>query len=153
MTWSTLTTLGSDHLFITFSLSSHTPHSPRKAHSYTNFHKADWEGFTSESERRFAETPLPTSCSSGVSSAKPEDTTSPVDMLGITAHLSRMLCVPSSLSEISATPMTSSALPSSHRTGTSSGSFTRKRKTSGGLSWSPSTSPLIPSATGLFCAS
>ena len=63
--WSTLTTLESDHLPITVSLSSYAPPSLQKAHSYTNFHKADWEGFTAESERRFAETPMPTSCSAG----------------------------------------------------------------------------------------
>ena len=41
LTWSTFTTLGSDHLPITISLSSHTPASPQKVHSYTNFCKAD----------------------------------------------------------------------------------------------------------------
>ena len=46
--WSTLTTLGSDHLHITVSLSSNAPPSPRKARSNTNFRKADWEEFTAE---------------------------------------------------------------------------------------------------------
>ena len=64
-TWTTLTNLGSDHLPITDTLSGHAPPSLRKAHSFTNFRKTDWEGFTIESERRFAETPLPTSCSAG----------------------------------------------------------------------------------------
>ena len=63
VTWSTLTTLGSDHLPIIISLSSHAPPSPRKAQSCTNFRKADWEGYTAEAERKFANTPLPTSCS------------------------------------------------------------------------------------------
>ena len=111
MTLSTFTNLGSYNLPITVSLSSYAPPSPQKGHSYTNFHKADWEGFASESDRRFTETPLPTSCSaedksSGVFSATPEDTTSPVVMLGITAALSPMLCDPSSLRDISAAPMT-----------------------------------------------
>ena len=65
VTWSTLTILGSDHLPITVFLSSHAPTLQRKANSYTNFHKADWEGFTAESKRRFAETPLQTFCSAG----------------------------------------------------------------------------------------
>ena len=65
VTWSTLATIESDHLPITVSLSSHAPPSLRKAHSYTNFHKADWEGCTAESERRFAVTPMQTSCSAG----------------------------------------------------------------------------------------
>ena len=65
VTWFTLTTLGSDYLPITVSLSSDDPPPPRKARSYTNFRKADWEGFTAESERRFTETPLPTSWFAG----------------------------------------------------------------------------------------
>ena len=65
VTWSTLTTLGSDHLPIIISLSSHAPPSPRKARSFTNFCKDDWEGHTAESERKFDDTPLPTSCSAG----------------------------------------------------------------------------------------
>ena len=63
VTWSTLTTLGSDHLPITISLSSYAPPSTRKARSFTSFRKADWEGFTAETERIFADTLLPTSCS------------------------------------------------------------------------------------------
>ena len=46
-------------------LTSYAQPSPWKARSYTNFRKADCKGFTAESERRFAETPLPTSCSAG----------------------------------------------------------------------------------------
>ena len=49
-----LTTLRSDLLPETDFLSSHAPPSARKAHSFTNFHKAYWEGFTAESESRFA---------------------------------------------------------------------------------------------------
>ena len=62
VTWSTLTTLGSD-LPIIISLSSHAPPSPQKARSFTNFRKVNWEGYTAESERKFANTLLPTSCS------------------------------------------------------------------------------------------
>ena len=43
--------LGSDHLPIIVSLSSHAPSSPRKARSFTNFRKVDWEGYTAESAR------------------------------------------------------------------------------------------------------
>ena len=67
----------------------------------------------------------------------------------ITAALSPMLCDPSSWREISAAPMTPSTLPSSCYIGSSSGSFARKRKTSGVPSWSPPSAPTIPSATGL----
>ena len=88
--------------------------------------------------------------SSGVFSATSEDTTSPAVMLGIFAALSQMLCDLSSWREISAAPITSSTLPSICWTGTSSGLFARKRKTSKGPSWSPPTAPPIPSATGLF---
>ena len=140
VTWSTHTTLGFDHIPITVSLSIHAPPSPRKACFNTNFHKADWEGFTAESERRFAETPLPTSCSAGKKS-------SGVSSAGITAALSPMLCDPLSRREISAALMTPSTLPLSCRTETSRGSFARKRKTTGGPSWSPPTAPPIPSAT------
>ena len=49
-------------LGLTISLSSHAPPSPRKARSFTKFRKADWKGYTAELERKFAETPLPTSC-------------------------------------------------------------------------------------------
>ena len=63
VTWSTLTTLESHHFHITISLSGHAPPSPRKARSFTNFCEADWQGYTAETERKFADTPLPTSCS------------------------------------------------------------------------------------------
>ena len=65
VTWSTFTSLGSYHLPKTVSISSYAPPSLQKAHSYASFHKAGWKGFTAESERRFEETPLPTSCSAG----------------------------------------------------------------------------------------
>ena len=65
MMWPTLPTLGSDHLPITISLSIHAAPSLRKFRSCTNFRKADWEGFTTKSEMKFAETPLPTFWSAG----------------------------------------------------------------------------------------
>ena len=63
-TWSTLTTLGSDHLPIAVNLLSHSA-PPRKYRSFTNFQKANWAGFTEELERRFADVPPPRSCSEG----------------------------------------------------------------------------------------
>ena len=49
----------------TISLSSHAPPSLQNVYSYINFHKSDWKGFTVETGMRFAEIPLPTSCSAG----------------------------------------------------------------------------------------
>ena len=66
VTWSTLTTLGSDYLTITISLSSHALPSPRKSHSFTNFSKADWVGRIYSRDREdICDTLLPTSCSAG----------------------------------------------------------------------------------------
>ena len=156
VTWSTLTTLGTYHLPITVSLSSYAPLSPQKAHSYTNFHKADWEGFTAESERRFAETLLPTSCSDGEKVIR--GILSDAGRYYIPCGYVRDYCGP--LPDVVRPIFTETdqrrtddplTLPSSCWTGTSSGSFTRKRKTSGGPSWSPPTAPPIPSATSLRC--
>ena len=47
-------------LGLTISLTSHAPPSLRKARSFTNLHKADWEGYTAELKRKFTDTPLPT---------------------------------------------------------------------------------------------
>ena len=109
LTWSTLTTLGSDHLPITIFLSSHTPPSPRKACPFTNFHKADWEEFNAETERipLYQPPALLGKKSSDVFSATPKDTTSAVVTLGTTAALSPMLCDRSSRRETSAALMTS----------------------------------------------
>ena len=120
----------------------------------TFFHELS-QDYTTETEIKFADTLLPTSCSageksSGRSSAMPEDTTSPVVMAGIIAALFPKLCDLSSRREISAALMTLSTLPSSCWTGTSSGTSARKRKTSGGPCWNPSIALPIPSATGLF---
>ena len=64
MTWSTHITLGSDHLPILITLSGQTS-PPRKARSFVNFQRADWEGFTLETEVVFASAPPPTSCAQG----------------------------------------------------------------------------------------
>ena len=152
-----LSTLGSNHLPITVFLSSHAQPSPRNALSFTNFLKDDWEGFTAESEKRIAVTPQLTSCSAGEKvpaySRRRRDTISPAVMLGITAALSLMLWDTSSRREISAALMTPSTLPSCCWTETSSVTFAGKHKTSGRPSWSPLTTPPIPSTTGLFCVS
>ena len=85
--------------------------------------------------------------SSGVSSATPEDTTYYVrDYCDHLPDVVRPLITERDQHRTD-DPLT---LPSSCWTGTSSGSFTRKRKTSGGPSWSPPTAPPIPSATSIF---
>ena len=104
-----------------------------------NFHKVDLKVYTAESERRFAETPMPTSCSAEekVFRSILNDAGRHHILCGyvrIPAALPPMLCDPSSLREISAVPMTPSSLPSSCWTGIYNGSFPRKRKTSGGSS-------------------
>ena len=66
ITWSTLTRLNSDHLPILIVLAGEE--SPTCTHcSYTNFHKANWEGFTEESEFKFRNLPVPTIASQSVS--------------------------------------------------------------------------------------
>ena len=139
-------------------LFSHLPHSTQKARSFMNFHKADWEVFTAESERKFAEKPLPTSFSAEEKKVFRRilgDTGRhhiPWGYVWITAALSPMMCDTSSEREISVSLTTPSTLPSSCCTGTSSGSFAKKLKTSGGLFWSPPTMPPTPSAIGPYCA-
>ena len=119
VTWSTHTTLRLYHLPIAISVSGHTSPSPRKIRSYTNFRKAEREGYTAKLQRSFAETPLPTSCSageksSGVSSATPEDTTFPEVMLGTIAPPPYpTLCDPSSWRGISTALTVLSTLPPS----------------------------------------
>ena len=152
--WSTL---GAYHLPITVSFSSYAPLSPRKVHSHTNFHKADWEGFTAEWERRFAETPLSTSCLAGekviwriLSDAGRYHIPYGYvrDYSGPLPDVVQPLIIERDHRNTDG-PLT---LPLSCWTGTTSGLFTRKRKTSGGPSWSPPSTPLTPSATGICCA-
>ena len=52
-TWSTQTTLGSDHLPIMIKLPGLTV-AQRRARSYVNFLRADWEGFERETESLFS---------------------------------------------------------------------------------------------------
>jgi hypothetical protein len=62
--WITHTTLNSDHLPITVSLSnSFTPSRIRR--SFTNYKKADWAGYIREIELRLTNTSRPTSCAKG----------------------------------------------------------------------------------------
>ena len=74
MTWSTHAPLGSDHLPITISFSSHASLSPRKTRSFTNFCKADWDGFTAETEKNFADTPCWGKSLQAYPRRRPEDT-------------------------------------------------------------------------------
>ena len=60
---STLTTHESDHLPITTTSSSLAPPSSREVRFQHKLRKGDREGFTTKSERKFAEIPLPTSSS------------------------------------------------------------------------------------------
>ena len=115
VTWSTLTTLGSDYLPRTIFLFSHASPSPRKV-------PQGWLGGIHSRVRE----------SSCVVSATPEEIIYLVVMLEITAALSRNLYDSSSRREISATLTT---LPSSCWTGTSSVTFAKEHKTSGGPSW------------------
>ena len=65
--WSTLTTLNSDHLPIFIQLgrafSMTFPEPPRR--TFTNFRKARWDSYTWETEERFSNMELPSSCSTG----------------------------------------------------------------------------------------
>ena len=59
--WSTSTTLNSDHLPMSLSFSDDST-LIRAAKSFTNFRKADWEGFRRESEDLFCRLPPPKLC-------------------------------------------------------------------------------------------
>ena len=62
--WSTSTTLNSDHLPMSLSFSDDST-SIRGARSFTNFRKADWEGFRRDSEDMFSRLPSPKLCAMG----------------------------------------------------------------------------------------
>ena len=62
--WNVQTTLNSDHLPISICIDDDTP-AVRPRRSFTNFRRANWDGFRSESEAAFARLPPPTSCSTG----------------------------------------------------------------------------------------
>ena len=164
MTWSTLSSLGSDHLPITVSLYCHASPSPRKARPTRTSARLTGTGRDSKesqkghslkhlwgsaklllcwrkclqrilSDVRWHHIPcghvrdyygsIPDVVRPFITERDQGHTNDPLDPLG--GHL----CW----------------------TGTSSGSFARKSKTSGGPSWYPPTAPPIPRATGLFCAS
>ena len=59
------TTLNSDHLPVSLSFPDDNVPPPRGGRTFTNFRKADWEGFKRDSEALFAVLPHPTSCAAG----------------------------------------------------------------------------------------
>ena len=63
--WSTITSLSSDHLPIAISLDALTPTFPTPKKTFINYKKANWEGYTKESETIFSSLPPPSSCSAG----------------------------------------------------------------------------------------
>ena len=63
--WNTCTALNSDHLPITITLDSLTPPLPLPRSTFTNFRKADWEGYREETEAAFGALPPPGSCLQG----------------------------------------------------------------------------------------
>ena len=65
-TWQPLTTLCSDHLPVIITLADWFPEPPTDPYrKYTNIRKARWADFTAETEARFLNEPLPSSCSAG----------------------------------------------------------------------------------------
>jgi hypothetical protein len=65
VSWDADISLNSDHLPICSSVIDDQP-PPRTSKCYVSFKQAKWGLWTSETERRFASSPLPTSCSKGV---------------------------------------------------------------------------------------
>ena len=65
-TWTTHTTLSSDHLPITIKLSGWFPDPPSEAsRTFTNIRRARWDDFAAETEMWFSRETAPTSCSAG----------------------------------------------------------------------------------------
>ena len=62
--WSVDTKLSSDHLPISISFVDDQPN-PRVSRSFTNFHRANWNGFRTELESLVSLLPPPSSCASG----------------------------------------------------------------------------------------
>ena len=91
--------------------------------------------------------------SSGIFITTPEETISPVSMLGTIAALSSMLSDPWSQRETRAAWTILSTLPSSCWTRTSCGTYNNKRKTSGYSFWSSPIVPITWGATGHSCSS
>jgi hypothetical protein len=67
VSWSTNISLNSDHLPISVSFNDDLP-LPRTARTYTNFKRAKWGLWTSETENLFRNAPKPISCLQGVKS-------------------------------------------------------------------------------------
>jgi hypothetical protein len=67
LSWSTNVSLDSDHLPISISFNDDVP-PPRTASTYTNFKRAKWGLWTSETESLFRNATQPASCSQGVKS-------------------------------------------------------------------------------------
>ena len=64
--WHPITTLNSDHLPIIVDLDGWFAEPPSlRIASYTNFRKADWQQFTSETEQAFSDISPPSSCDAG----------------------------------------------------------------------------------------
>jgi hypothetical protein len=65
-TWTTHTTLSSDHIPITITLTADDiPLPPHAKRTYINFNRAHWEGYTADSETLFSTLPPPISCAVG----------------------------------------------------------------------------------------
>ena len=134
------------HPWVRPSPSFHASPSLQKARSFTNFRKAGWEVFTAETDRIFADIPLPTSCSAGEKVFRHFLVI--VRKHHIPCGYVRDYCGP--LPDVERPPSmreTSAALTTLPSSGTSA----RKRKTSGDPCWNPPTALPMPSATGLFC--
>ncbi|XP_036346688.1 uncharacterized protein LOC118756004, partial [Rhagoletis pomonella] len=58
-------TLASDHLPIIISINKPTDFAPADHRTYTNFNKADWDGFAEVTESSFAALPTPTNIHTG----------------------------------------------------------------------------------------
>ena len=143
-TWSTHTTLGSDHLPVTISLFIHAQPSPRIARSYANFRIAEWKRFTAENRRDplYHFSTLPGKKSSDIFSATPEDTMH-INCAYIRDYcgLSPMYFGPRSQRVISSAKTTQATLPFCCWSGTSSGTICRRRKISEGIFLNPATTP------------
>ena len=64
LSWEVSSTLNSDHFPVAINFDNDSP--PQcSARNFTNFRRANWDAFKRETERLFADLPLPSSCSSG----------------------------------------------------------------------------------------
>ncbi|XP_036322431.1 uncharacterized protein LOC118736443, partial [Rhagoletis pomonella] len=65
ISWRPMLTLASDHLPIISSINKPTDFAPADHRTYTNFNKADWDGFAEVTESSFAALPTPTNIHTG----------------------------------------------------------------------------------------